>query len=488
MNMYRVSKLPLELLQLTLFDEETMPTLRSATRLFLHLLALSAVPILLPNVMWTQCSPIAPIPDQVCLRSRLEGGPPVCIPQPDRDGDGIPDAVETKLIERFSPLLRFTVQKDNGSEKYRPMDMIDYIRNSDLVAHKNPKQLVISNAQLLVTPSLVLGGVVSLLATYNQENCAPGMNLRQEAALQGLLDKHSDNNPDTGAYDQGTDWSVLKARGSVGMYAHVSPFTPRSLSDLAFGNQRKRDDGSPVIPESGYETLCLEDTCYKIEYYQFFGFNQAWADLGYGNHQADLAVLTEVYDKSKDKLLAVSHWAHGYEMRYDLLSLKSVCHPPDFDKIIGEEQTCTGENVKHTDFNILYINLLTGESHQSEPWKAQNNQVSFSQDPLTGKYEHPVVFVESGAHEFWPTAKWGAQYAPSHAGNDPYNHYLMHNIPNLGEIEHPLSNDATIIVEYNGYWGNWNKSNDVSPGPVLHSSWNWFTPDRPPLAAGFSDR
>jgi hypothetical protein len=458
-------------------------------------LALFAAQVLLPNALQSQCSPIPPIQSQVCMPSHLGGGPPICIAQPDRDGDGIPDAIEAKLIERFSPLLRFTIEKDNGSEKYRPMDMVDYVRNSDMVVHKDPKQIVIANSILRNNPAQVITGVNNILTTYEQQNCAPSANLRQVSALQGQLDKHSDNNPDIGTYDQGAEWSVVEAKGNVGMYAHVSPFWPNSMGDLPSHNPRLKDDGTPVIGPSGYETTCQtgpaaqagKDLCYKIEYYQFFGFNQAWQDFGYANHQADLAMLTEVYDVAKDRILAVSHWAHGYEMRYDLQSAKSTCNDHDFDKLIGEERTCTGENVKNTDFNILYVNLATG-SHQSEPWKAQNNQVSFAQDPVTNEYSHPVVFVESGSHEFWPTSKWGAQYAPSHAGNDPFNHYIARNIPNLGEIEHPLSDDAAIIVGYNGYWGNWNKDNDVSPGPSLHSSWNWFVPGRTPIPSQQAER
>jgi hypothetical protein len=61
-------------------------------------LALFAAQVLLPNALQSQCSPIPPIQSQVCMPSHLGGGPPICIAQPDRDGDGIPDAIEAKLI------------------------------------------------------------------------------------------------------------------------------------------------------------------------------------------------------------------------------------------------------------------------------------------------------------------------------------------------------------------------------------------------------
>ena len=429
------------------------------------------------------CPIIKPIPTQICVPAHLDDPKLNCMPNPDIDGDGISDALETKLIERFSPLLRFTIEKDGGSDKYRPMDMIDYVRNSDLVDHSG-SLVLIPNSILAVTPSAAAAN--NILDTYKANQCRPGLDPKMQVALQGLMRNHDDNNPDAGTYDQGADWPLVMAQKNIGTYAHVSPFIPNSPSDLASHNGRMQDNGKPVIPASGYESTCGNDGCYKIEYYQFFGFNQAWADLGIGNHQADLAMLTEVYDVKLDQIVAVSHWAHGYEMRYDLLKASSKC-TPDFDPMIGAEQTCRGENNQYSDFNILYVNLITG-AHQSEPQKAQNNQLSFAQDPTTQQYSHPVVFVEAGSHEFWPSSKWSAQYAPSHAGNDPFHHYIAQNIPNLGEIEHPMSDDAKIITGYNGYWGNWNHDNDVSVGASLHSSWNWYVPNLTPIDSKQSER
>ena len=437
------------------------------------------------------CSPIPVIPAQVC-RPAPHGGT-LCLPQADKDGDGIDDTLEAQLIDRFSPLLRFTIEPDHGSDKYHPMDMIDYIRHSDLIASRNPAQVLQTNAVLSTHPEKVLGGSINLLTDYEMNGCTWGGSLRQQAAIQGQHDAHSNNNPDIGTYDLGAEWTTIETKLNVGMYAHVSPYRSngplnspdnRDLTAL-YPVARLKPNGQAVIKPSGYETLCVTDRCFKLEYYQFFGFNQAWADLGIGNHQADLAILTEIYDRTKDRLLAVSHWAHGYEMRYDLLSPASAC-TQDFDKLIGEERTCRGENKKFSKFNILTVS--PSGAHQDEPEKAQNNQLSFAADPTSGEFAHPVVFVEAGSHEFWPSAKWGAQFAPSHAGNDPYNHYIAKHIPNLGEIEHPLSGDAQIIMEYNGYWGYWNHDNAVSPGPTFHAAWNWFVPGRPVVSTSEVER
>lgn len=312
---------------------------------------------------WAACAPIPAVPDPVC-RPEPHGGT-LCLPQTDKDGDGIDDGLEAQLIDRFSPLLRFTVEPDNGSDKYHPMDMIDYIRHSDLIAYLNPTQVLQPNAVLSTHPEKVIGGSINLLTDYETSGCTWGGSLRQQAAIQGQRDNgknHSINNPDIGIYDRGAEWTTIESKLNVGMYAHVSPYKPngplnspdnRDLTAL-YPVARLTPNGKAVIKPSGYETLCATDRCFKLEYYQFFGFNQAWADLGIGNHQADLAILTEIYDRTQDRLLAVSHWAHGYEMRYDLQSPASVC-TQDFDKLIGEERTCRGENKAHSDFNILTV-------------------------------------------------------------------------------------------------------------------------------------
>lgn len=197
-------------------------------------------------------------------------------------------------------------------------------------------------------------------------------------------------------------------------------------------------------------------------------------------------MITEVYDVKKDSILAVSHWAHGYEMRYDLQDSHSIC-TQDNDKQVGTELTCRGENNKYSDFNILTVS--PSGAHQDEPWKAQNNQVSFVREPSTNTFTHPVVFVENGTHEFWPSSKWGAEFAPNHNGDDNFNFYLTKNIPNLGEIQRPMSEEAAVIIGFNGYWGNWNHDNDVSPGPSLHAAWNWYLSDRrAPIAPADAER
>jgi hypothetical protein len=87
-------------------------------------------------------------------------------------------------------------------------------------------------------------------------------------------------------------------------------------------------------------------------------------------------------------------------------------------------------------------------------------------------FVHPVVYVEWGGHEFWPNTYGKKLSSPKHNGEGKY-FYLCHNIPNLGEVETPLSTNAKIIIWFNGFWGTFNIGNKNPPGPGLHTEWQW---------------
>jgi hypothetical protein len=106
---------------------------------------------------------------------------------------------------------------------------------------------------------------------------------------------------------------------------------------------------------------------------------------------------------------------------------------------------------------------------------AQNNVLRLMADPSTRQFTHPVVYVEHGGHEFWPTEAWSYQDAPSHSGNDAKHSYLAATPPNLGEVEHPFHEvpEDMLILRYNGHWGAFSRKNSPPQGPPLHSSWTW---------------
>lgn len=426
----------------------------------------------------------------------LKACPPIAAlpPGTDSDGDGIPDAEEAGLIARFSPFLRFSL--DGGvSEIYRPLDPLAYVQHDSLVNYHVQSDTILPNSTLATNPtailsSIALGASSSLLPNFGPTPDFSACVNSSPRTPYSLAANLSDGSV------LGADWSTVTSTKHTGMFAHVSPFTPNGAGDLPDACPRMKTSGPPkvpVIPASVYEHSCLGPLaalgrinptpathCYKIEYYQFFGLNNPYAPLGIGDHEGDWSILTVVYDRNLDKAVAISHWAHGYEMRFDLQAAGVTCAVVT-DPVVGQQNTCTGQNAQYTSFNILTISV-TG-AHQDQPEKAQNNTVSLARDPATGEFSHPVAFVEYGSHEFWPTASWSAQWAPSHNGMDSEHSYLATGIPNLGEVEHPgLGTTGAILLGFSGSYGTWNERNAPPPGPILHKAWNWFAPGRTPIA------
>lgn len=427
----------------------------------------------------------------------------------DHDGDGIPDDFEQQLIERFSPFLRFSLAhvpplpQDGIPEAYRPADPLWYMSHSRLVGSSN-NVTVLPQSILASSPSKILDatgfGPSDILTSFSPNAAFTACIASTPRSLYHI-------DPVDDAAHAGADWGTVTQNRNVGLFAHVSKFQPRSEGDLPeqppviaepsvpggpftldttdISKCARKITGStnPVIPLSWYEIHCKD--CYKIEYYQFFGKNADHEFANLGDHEGDWSILTLVYEHATDSILAVSHWAHGYEMRFDLMQ-DGVFPQPVTDPIVGKEIQYTGlEAAVSQNFNILTVSL-TG-SHQDQPELAQTNTLFMAQDPVTGTFSHPVAFVEFGSHEFWPTSHWGAEGAPAHPGDDAAHSYLTHNIPNLGEVEHPLGAEAAIILGYNGSWGYINTDNNPPPGPALHKAWNWFAPERTPISCSTAE-
>ncbi len=409
----------------------------------------------------------------------------------DEDDDGIPDAEEAALIQRFAPYVRFTKGEDR-----RPIEFEDFVRKSNLVTPNHWKsgddKVFIKNETLVENPLQVesFKGYqgTSLIDSFylNSDGKTCGSSAYKMYAIHPYVDD----------WEGGAPWSQVSSNHMPGMVAHVSPFVPDSLSDLAgehfvqgkqtgdecarrLDKDRCPDRDNPnapscsIIPPSHYVTSCKR--CVKIEYYQFFGLNDDHQN-GINNHEGDLSIVTVVFDPDQNNstgaAVGVSHWMHGLEVRYDLLDPASRC------VVQHSEKLCTGANGQYHDLELMGGAGYT-TVHKNELHKAQNNTVTFHADlnnPNQANPEHPEVFVERGSHEFWPTKDWSVRGAPEHTGNDTEHTYIPQNIPNLGEIEHPIGDLGKLVVNYKGYWGatSANSLNQSSPGPSLHTTWNWF--------------
>lgn len=357
-------------------------------------------------------------------------------PGVDIDQDNLSDKTEHDLLQRFSPYLLFS--NDNGDEFYNPTSVYDYIRQSRLLnsTEENDRNAVImQNNQLFYYPESILftepAGTASSLLVNKQ-------------VTRRFIDP-------TDQARKGKSWGECLNERNVGLYGHVVPYK-QSAPQTDFVNFQ-------VDPAKTY---------YKIEYWQFFGYNGLQNSLidKFASHEGDWTTVQLLYCRETDAVVKAFFYSHGLEFVYDMSLTQHIANIED-----NSMKEYRGPNFRYNpDIEFVGINFKpTGDF-----WKTQNNVVRFYKDPDTGLYEHPVVYIEKGSHEFYPSPYWKYYGAPNHNGNS--HRYLSRNIPNLGEVEQPLSEclEAKLILQFNGYWGAQSAhNNEPGPGPSLHRQWLW---------------
>jgi hypothetical protein len=253
----------------------------------------------------------------------------------------------------------------------------------------------------------------------------------------------------------GYSWNEVDANRRVGLFGHVV----RCAEDYTRGREIRHD--KPAL-------------LYKIEYWQFFGFNTPHKPFSIGDHEGDWATVQLIVSSDSLAIQDVFHYAHGKEMRFHMQATRSTQ-----DTLVSSQRLAAREyrGPRYSTSNLIEI------SHPDLPpptpvtlrqglESAQDNLVRLARDPETGEFTHPVAYVENGSHEFWPSEFWSYAAAPKHTG-DSAHAYLAEVPPNLGEVEYPLSAYAAVILRYNGFWGAWSRENHTPPGPPLHTEWLW---------------
>jgi hypothetical protein len=365
----------------------------------------------------------------------------------DLDLDGIPDALEDSLLARYRPYYR--VSNDGGEEPERPTDPIWYIRHSTLLkdGDENSTPVVASSALRANSEAIFTTTTARGSSNFQVQSCK----------TQYFLNPDNDYRP--GFYNgDGTDWQQIVSGGGLGLYGHVA-----------------RDPDFPNL--------------YRIEYWQFYGFNLANASL-VANHEGDWEGITVIVD-SADPLKypdAVIHYVHGKAIRFSSISqaLKTQIAgrnatgtPPSYEYTlaeIGPHIVLHGSNWNQTFNSGLDVH------NDGDLVKMQDSVLELYctrlQNQLEYECTHPVVYVEWGTHASWPTPTWTFIAAPNHNGTGAYQ-YLNAPPRNLGETWAPRGSTpgADIILNYNGHWGAFSRSLpgivDTSPplGPALHSLW-----------------
>ena len=401
----------------------------------------------LPDTTLTVYGRSGSLPEQT-VPLRVEGA---CM---DSDQDGIPDPTEALLLTKFRPYflfskIRFSKQgRSFGRDEFNlPMDPIEYLRHSRLRDGSDADAKVIRPwGAFAAEPSQLLAvdcspGMPPSFSWFSTPGaCASNLVLRRDRGKYQLdVDnhyRHGFNDRDRGGLER--QWKAVDTARNIGLYGHVT-----------------RDQYGQ----------------YQIEYWQFYGYNETDAPFDVLDHEGDWeSVKLVVGGTYPYKILAVYHYVHGKTIGFQMGPAQAVTignfvewHGPNFAKY-------------GTDHFDLY----------SKAGRAQNNLVRLYCTNLkySGSCTHPMVYVEYGGHASWPSPYWGFVGAPDHGGDSPHR-FIAATPPNLGEVEHPLSPEAEIIVRFDGLWGAYTGTGATNPpGPSLHKSWSWPAGDLQPCRPG----
>jgi len=369
-------------------------------------------------------------------------------PIKDDDGDGLDDNYEDSLLYKFRPYFLFSkdlVEGRSTEEHYNPTDVLWYLQHSELLAGGTEDSPIILNNDILNKDPMRLIQVYKNDSAYGWSDITKTYK-KTYYHINPLAEAHGVGH-DPGRHGQ--PWGEILLRKNLGLYGHVV----RANRNYNRG-EIQREDGT-------YDYI-------KIEYWQFFGYNNANAVQDAGDHEGDWATIQLLYDPAQDKIVKVFHYAHGDEIQFDMTI--SGIGSTIVNKEWGRYKEFWGPN--------------HNKSFDQAGATAQNNTVRFYLDPQTNEYTHPVVYIEYGTHEFWPTehgayrAYWqGIEIgqAPPHKGDDVNHRYLTEAPLNLGEVEGIRFPNiaAEIILKFNGFWGTYNHKNTPPHGPPLHTEWTW---------------
>ena len=304
------------------------------------------------------------------------------------------------LAQRFRPYYKFSSDPGHGGEKVRPVAWEWFVSRSDL---SQGGEKIYAAADLAKDPTLILR-VIGPKGVSDLRN-AP--NKDHSFVLT----------PDKSQYG-GQAWTDIAGSGA-GLYAQVE--------------------------EAG-------DNFVVLIYWQLFMYNSGTGGPAF-DHAGDIAAVSLVYDRTRDMLVRANFVMHGAVLEEFDLQAPQYTGPGTLTGVAvngGKESVET---------NVLHI--APDHQYQNGPaWHSPTNPavVSFARDPVSGKFEHLVAFIEWGTHEPWPSTTGSVMAAPQHNGNDVS--FLPATVRYMGSMTNPTPSEAPLLF-FNGRWGN-------PPGFLFH--------------------
>lgn len=300
----------------------------------------------------------------------------------DADEDGLADELEDDLLEFYAPILKF-----DEEEGYVPSDVYRYLRNSDLlVSGEEDSRKILDRKQAPYYPEWFL---------YQLSDGGLSTNFLDNPAL--VLTYCNIRN----SHRSGLIYNSWITPNNTGVYGHVVP-TGNLIS---------------------------------IQYWIFFGYNEAAQLADIGDHESDWELFEVLVKKENPKALSsrqsVAWYGHG--KRLATWSPQELYQP--------------GKDVNVTELKA------------PEPMQ-----------------QHASVYIEAGTHGFWHTFV-DYPYVGKNRGNG--RSFVPNNITNLGEAYRPRLG-TEVITQFNGRWGAYRRINACPPGPVIDEhDWMWRAPSSP---------
>jgi hypothetical protein len=333
----------------------------------------------------------------------------------DLDKDGLRDADEWVWIQQYSPYYMFDQKEDNGHDDYRPTDPFWYLERSALTMSNDGDEIVHLGSMNYLLLLMVDNGTSDMMA--HPDRTAYAIKASESARV-------------------GNSWDECEKEKNIGLFAHVAPY--------------KFDFDFAIIH--------IHINAVSIEYWQFFGFNDV-DNFDTGDHEGDWDLVRVIIDPTvndiESRIVSVVHYHHGSSVAFYMQDTQNT----SIDEVTGFKK-------------YMGSNYIEGE------YNGDNSELRIYKDVTEpNKFTHPVVYIEEGTHEFWPTEEGSWALAGSHNGDG--HQYLTENIPNFGEVEYTLDPKFEALLRYNGYWGNWSTNalgiyeNSSPSGPAYHDEWIW---------------
>jgi len=409
--------------------------------------------------------------------------------------DGLTAAVRKQLLHDYAPLLLYSY--DHGSdEQYAPIDVVPFVQASSLHSE-------ISGVPSLENSTLQSASGVLDILDPNSQPTSPAGTIASAALAKLYLEP-------SGAAQKGDPWKTIpqgvNAQGTnVGLYGRAILL---NLNDT--------QDGLENDPSLPWNILLARYNCggsqpcaaqvIKLEYWQFFGYSHDSANFSaLADHAGDWCAVQVYVDagwwdspRPDRAILFVVHYMHGAQVGFNMSLADAepvttaVPARPKNDK--GATYTAEEFHGPHYGDSIEFYGSLAPafpRNQQTQLFFAQNNTLQlatagpFAASPLGGlhgepvhpvinvSFQHPVVYVEWGGHEFWPTPAWSFYGASKHNGLGQYSYFGSAPVDVSPGTTPTTQNDVALVTEFDGYWGSPQPLNNPPEGPPLHCQWFW---------------